>query len=397
MNRKQFIVLLIAVVVLGGAAWLHSRKQTASWSTQSPQLGQKLLGDFQVNDVAQIRIEQDTNTLLLARTNGLWCVAERDDYPANFSQISQLLLKLRDLKIVQTEEVGPSQLPRLKLAAPGPETNAATLLAFYDTGGKPIRTLWLGKSHLQQNSRPSPEAPDSGWPDGRYVLTTSNSPVVAVISDPLSEVNPTPDQWLDKTFLQIEKPQSISVHFAEATNSWTLVRESETNGWKLADAKPDEKLDETKASETTDSFSSPGFQDVVAGPNPEQTGLDKPTRVDIKTFDGFNYSLEVGHETNDNYFLSVHTSAILPKQPASEKNEKTEKQTASAESFQTNLKKLRDKLARETAFNRWVYLVPTWSVNPLLKTREQLLSPKPALTTTNTPAVNPPTAAKAKP
>ena len=114
MNRKQFIVLLVLVLVLGGAAWWHYRKQTAGWNNQSPELGQKLLGDFQVNDVAQIRIQQGTNDLTLAKTNGLWCVAQRDDYPANFSQISQFLLKLRDLKIIQTEEVGPSQLPRLE-------------------------------------------------------------------------------------------------------------------------------------------------------------------------------------------------------------------------------------------------------------------------------------------
>ncbi len=70
MNRKQFIVLLVLVLVLGGAAWWHYRKQTAGWNNQSPELGQKLLGDFQVNDVAQIRIQQGTNDLTLAKTNG---------------------------------------------------------------------------------------------------------------------------------------------------------------------------------------------------------------------------------------------------------------------------------------------------------------------------------------
>lgn len=396
MNRKQFRVLLVLVIVLGGAAWLHYRKQTAGWSSQNPQLGQKLLGDFPVNDVAQIRIQQDTNELILAKTNGDWCVAERGDYPANFSEISQLLLKLRDLKIVQTEEVGPSQLPRLNLGAPGRGTNAATVLAFYDHSGKPIRTLWLGEPHTQRNSQPSPDAPNTRWPDGRYVLTASNSPTVAVISDPLSEVSPAPDQWLDKTFFRIEKPQSISVKYSETTNSWTLTRTSDTNNWALTELKPGEKLDETKASETTDSFSSPSFQDIAADLKPEQTGLDQPTHIEVRTFDGFDYALQVGRQTNDNYYLTVHTSAILPRQPVPEKNEKTEKLTAPDESLQTNLKQLQDKLARETAFNRWVYLVPAWAVNPLLKTREQLLAPKPALTTTNSPALSPPSAARAK-
>ena len=75
-------------------------------------VGQKLLGDFQVNDVAQIRMQHGTDAVNLMQTNGMWCVQERGGYPADFSQISRLLLKLRDLKIVQTEQVGPSQWAR---------------------------------------------------------------------------------------------------------------------------------------------------------------------------------------------------------------------------------------------------------------------------------------------
>jgi len=397
MNRKQFIVLLVLVAVLGGAAWLHYRKQSAGWDNQSPKLGQKLLGDFQVNDVAQILIDQDTNDLTLAKTNGLWCVEQRDNYPADFSKISQFLLKLRDLKIIQTEQVGPLQLPRLNLAAPGQGTNSATLLQFRGADGKPIRTLWLGRAHLHQSSQPSPDAAEEGWPDGRYVLADSNSTTVAIISDPLDEVNPEPDQWLDKTFFSIEKPCSISVDFPEATNSWTLIRKTETNNWELADAKPGEKLDDSKASDTASSFSSPNFEDVATDLSPEQTGLDKPTQVEIKTFDGFDYLMKIGHQTNDNYYLTVNTTATLPKEPAIPKDEKPEKKQELVKTSQDNLKKLQDQLARDAAFDHWVYCVPTWTVNPLLKTRDQLLVPKPAVTETNTPAATSLSTDKAKP
>lgn len=380
MNRKQFIALLVLVAVLGGAAWLYSRRQAADWGNQNSKVGQKLLGDFQVNDVAQIRIRQGTNDLTLANTNGLWRVAQRDDYPANFSQISQFLLKLAGLKIVQAEEVASSQLPELQLAPPGPGTNCATLLELCGAGGKPIRTLWLGKQHMHESSQPGPEAAAESWPDGRYVLTASNSTEVAVISNPLNEASPEPDQWLDKTFIKIEKPESVSVEFPDATNSWTLVRASETNNWKLADARPGEKLAQSKASGTANSFSAPSFEDVATGVNPKQAGLDKPTRVEIKTFDGFAYSLKVGDETNGNYYLTVHTSATLPKTPVPPKKEKPAKKAALEKAFQTKLKKLQAKLTKERAFNQWVYLVPSWKVNPLLKHRSQLLAPKPAAT-----------------
>ncbi len=65
-------------------------------------IGQKLLPNLAVNDIAQITIQSGTNELNLAKRDNLWRVRERGDYPANFSQISDLLLKLADLKIVQT-------------------------------------------------------------------------------------------------------------------------------------------------------------------------------------------------------------------------------------------------------------------------------------------------------
>jgi Domain of unknown function (DUF4340) len=396
MNRKQFIVLLVLVAVLGGAAWVHYRKQAAGWNKHSQELGGKLLGNFQVNNVAQIKIQQDTNDLALAKTNGIWCVEQRDNYPADFGKISQFLLKLRGLKIVQTEEVEPAQLPQLDLAAPGRGTNSATLLQFCDANGKPIRTLWLGRTHMHQGSQASPDAAEESWPDGRYVLAGSNSTTVAVIADPLDEVSPEPGQWLDKTFFSIKEPKSISVDFPEATNSWTLMRKTETNDWELADAKPGEKLDKSKASETANSFSSPSFEDVARDLNAKLTGLDKPTRVDIKTFDGFDYSMKIGHETNDNYYLTVNTSATLPKEPAPPKDTKPEKKKELAKSFQERLKKLQDRLARDATFEKWVYSVPSWTINPLLKTREQLLVPKPAVTKTNTPAMTAPPATKTK-
>jgi Domain of unknown function (DUF4340) len=385
MNRKQLIVLLVLVAALGGAAFLYHRKQAASWTGGNLAIGQKLLGNFQVNDVAAIRIQQGADKLDLIKTNDLWRVRERGDYPADFSKISQLLLKLGDLKIVQTIPVGPSQRGRLDLLAPDSKTNAATALEFFNAGGQPLHTLWLGKNHEHESGSPSPESEESGWPDGRYVLAATNSPTVAVISDALSEAAPQADQWLDKAFFKVEKPQSISVSYPNTTNSWKLVRAGETNGWKLANAKPHEKLDESQVSETANALSSPGFSDVAENLTHQQTGLDKPTRVNVKTFDGFDYSMNVGSRTNNDYYFTVDVSANLPKAPPVEKNASPTNNVAAQKSFEATLKHLKSKLTQESALDNHVYLVPTWTLETLLKRRSQLLLPPVAQT--NAPSV----------
>src|SRR5687768_5779334 len=116
MNRKQLIILVILVVLVGEAGLLLRNRENSSWKGADPAVGKKLLGEkFPVNDVAQISIKQGTNELNLVKKD-LWRVRERGDYPANYSEVSDFLLKVSDLKIVQTEKVGPSQLPRLSLA-----------------------------------------------------------------------------------------------------------------------------------------------------------------------------------------------------------------------------------------------------------------------------------------
>lgn len=383
MNRNQFLILLALVLVLGGWGLNQWRKQSSSWSGGGTAIGQKLLGEFAVNDVTQIAIKHGTNELTLAKKNDLWRVVQRADYPANFGEISGLLLKLKDLKVVQTEAVGPSQLPRLTLAPNG--TNLPTTVEFRDAEGKAIKTLVLGKKHMKSGGQRSPmdEAGDGGYPDGRYVLVGGATNRVALISDPLANLEPNPGPWLNKDFFKVEKARSIAVTFPVATNSWQLVRDTEGGTLKFAAATTGEELDSGKASGAGNPFTSPSFDDVVVGMTPEQTGLNQPTVVAIETFDGFNYTVKVGAKTNENYFLTLAVAATLPKERTVGKDEKPEDKARLDKEFTDQQKKLGEKLAQEKTFEPWTYLVAGWTVDSVLKERAQLLvekkeDPKPA-------------------
>src|SRR5262249_33878596 len=147
---------------------------------------------------------------------------------------------------------------------------------------------------------------------------------VALVSDPLSNAEPKPQQWLNKDFFKIEKPRTISVTFQNPTNSWKLTRETETGEWKLADAKPEEKPDSSKISGVTNPFSSPSFNDVVTSSNAEELGLGKPTVIAVDTFDNFSYTVKVGQKTNDAYAVALGVSAQIPTERTPGKDEKAE-------------------------------------------------------------------------
>jgi hypothetical protein len=219
---------------------------------------------------------------------------------------------------------------------------------------------------------------NEGFPDGRYVMVGTGAKTVAVVSDPLSNLEPKPDQWLNKDFFKVEKIRSIDVAFPSPTNSWKVSRETETaSDWKLADAKPEEKLDSSKTSAFSYALSSPSFNDVLSpDTKPEQTGLDKPTVITLATFDNFTYQIKVGQKTNDNLPILVAVSAVIPKERTPGKDEKPEDKTRLDKEFKEQQKKTEDKLSQEQAYGKWVYLVSSWTLDSLLKERSQLLAEK---------------------
>lgn len=381
MNRKQLFILLVLVIVLGGAGLLLFKKDAASWQPVHGAAGQKLLPDFPVNDITSVFIKQGTNELNLVKKDDLWRVRERADYPANYSQISEFLLKARDLKIVQSEQVGASQLGRLELLPPAPATNTATLVEFRDKGDKVVKALLLGKKQMKSSPQRSPmdDMGDAGggWAVGRFVMLVGAGGSVAVISDPLESMAPKPDQWINKDFFKVEKAKSVVVTFAEPTNSWSLTRETETGDWKLADAKAEEKLDNSKASTATSGLGYPSFADVLtADTAPASVGLDKPTVATIQTFDGFTYTVKVGAKTNDNYHMTVAVSADFPKERTPGKDEKPEDKTKLDKEFKDKTTKLAEKLEQEKKLEGWVYRVSSWTLDSLLKHRAELFVEK---------------------
>jgi hypothetical protein len=372
MNRKQFIILLVVVAVIGAAGLMVHQRNQQSWQNAGDTIGQKLLPNLAINDIAQIHIQSGTNALNLIKQNNRWQVKERDGYPADFSRISELMLKLADLKVVQSEQIGPSQLGRFELLSPGSGTNAGTLVEFKDKTGKTLNTLLLGKKQLQKAPANSQFGGmgGEGWPDGRYVMVGTGTKSVDVISDPLEAVEPQPAQWLNKEFLSIQNPRTISLQFPEATNSWKLTRASETNAWQLADARPDEKLDSTKVSSVTSPFSSVSFSDVM--PRRPDVATNRTT-LSVETFDGFTYVAKIGQKRNDDYPVTFAISATLPAERLAAKDEKPDEKAGLDKTFADTKTRLTEKFAKETTFTNWVYELPAYSVDQILKTRSQLL------------------------
>ncbi|GDY22091.1 hypothetical protein LBMAG56_34380 [Verrucomicrobiota bacterium] len=379
MNRKQLLILVVLLAVIGGAGLVYLKKDNAEYASSGGTLGQKLLETFQINDVAQVVLKQDKQTVSLVKQDDLWRVKERQDYPANFSTIGDLIRKAAELKVVQSEQIGASQLERMELVEPGKgAAGSGTLVEFKDKGGKTIRSMMLGKKQVKKSESPSPFG-GGDFPVGRWITTSSKPGVAALVSETFTEAEPKAEQWLDKEFFKVEKVKSVSLTSTNATNSWRVSRETEAGEWKLADPRAGEVLDTNKVSSLGSVLASPSFNDVVAADaKPEDTGLNTPSVVKIETFDGFTYTAKVGKKTSDEASLhfSLAVTADLPKARTPGKDEKPEDKEKLDKEFAEKTKKLEEKLAQEKKFEKYTYLVSKWSVDSALKDRTELLVEK---------------------
>src|SRR5262249_54092478 len=192
---------------IGAAGLIVLNRHKQSWTVREAKVGEKLLPNFRLNDVAAIHIKARVD-LNIENKDGVWRVRERGDYPANYDHIKNLLVSIKDIKVVQSDEIGPSQRARVELAEPGTGTGSGTLIEFKDAQGKVLDSLLVGKRHMRSETASDPFRM-RGLFDGCYVLLPKEPENVLLISDELSSASPEPGAWLNKTFLKVVNIKSI--------------------------------------------------------------------------------------------------------------------------------------------------------------------------------------------
>ncbi|XHR30328.1 MAG: DUF4340 domain-containing protein [Chthoniobacteraceae bacterium] len=365
MNRKQFFYLLAVLLVIGGVSLAVLWQRSSSWTGKGKGDG-RVLGKFDLNEVTSVVIRDASSSLTLAKKNDAWVVRERDDYPADFACVGGFIQGLWQLKPVQEVEAGPSQLPRLDLLPPAKgEAHSATLVELQGKDAKPLAALLVGKKFLKK----SPGFPDDeGGVAGRYVLPVGKSGV-SLVSERLEGAEVKPAAWLDKTFLRIDRIQSVTV--ASGSTTLKFLRDSDTAGdWQLDGLKPEEKLDPAKLPSFVSMFNAPAFADVKPANAPRE-GFNSTATV--TTFDGFTYVLSFGPAEGENVPLAIAVSAQFPKERTPGKDEKPEDKKRLDDEFATKTKKLGEDLAKAKQTEARVYLVTKATYDALWKPREEFM------------------------
>ncbi len=375
MNSSQFKKLIIALFIVGGGGAYFLWNDGKDWSRSESNLGGKVIPDFPLNDVTSIHFKDAEGEIALAKKEGVWTVGDRWNYPADFSKVGDLIQDVWDLKISRTISAGKSQYGRLGLVTPGEGANSGILLSFKGENDSEIANLLLGKEHMRKSESPSQFGGGGEFPDGRYVLPNGNSEAIALVSETFSSVDVDAKYWLNKDFIKVEKLQSAAVTHPEASDSWSVERDSETADMGLEGLADDEEIDSTKSYSLKNILSSPSFNDIVDPANDESSsGMETPITAELKTFDGFTYALKIGQaDGEDNYPVQVTVSAELPAEREKPEDESEEDTERLDKEFADQQKTLAEKLEKEKVYESWTYLVSKWTVDALLNKRSDLI------------------------
>lgn len=335
-------MVLLALAVIGGAGLVLLHRNQQSWMVHEAEVGDKVLPGFQMNNVAVIHVQGAGADFNVVHSNDLWTVRERDNYPADFALIRDFLFKVRDLKVVQSDVIGPNELARLDLDPPGEGTNCATLLDFKDQNGKPLASLLIGKKHRRPQNGSEPLGLH-GLFDGCYALLPGDPQNALLVSDDLAAASPNAGAWLSQDFFKAENIKYISFTSPKAADSWEISRTDDSSPWTLSNPKPGQVLNVQAASIIAEILEFPAFDDVALKTPALMAshGLDKPIVITAMT-DHFAYTIKVGQmETSGNYPITVNVDGNIP-------------------DTDPNASDLRAKLAKEQALAPWIFDAGTW-------------------------------------
>ena len=398
MNKRQIIILWIIALVLGAAVLIvkTNRKDPAKSQTDRT-AGQTLFDSFPGAEIATVEVQGAGSSVSLAKKDGKWTVAQRDAYPANTTNVNELIRTLTDLKVTRAIEAGPSFAPRFGMdeAATSPDERGLTA-TFKDASGKELAKVSFGK-----NIESKPDAgPMEAGAVGRYIRNHADTSGFYGSTEMFPSLSTEPSRWLDDSFINPEKIKTITVSQPDKADvAWKVTREGEEAEFKLENAAADEVLDSNASSPLKTLFSYARFDDVVpADKLAERAGATGKRTVTLETFEGFTYTITVtptkaaaatppadsqSPPAGDKVLLTVDVTAELPKERKKEEGEKPEDAKTKDEAFTNRIKTLTDKLEKEKALAGRTFELAKTSVDALLKDRAQMVTkpaPPPALT-----------------
>ncbi|MDA0576623.1 MAG: DUF4340 domain-containing protein [Verrucomicrobia bacterium] len=364
MRSRPLIILLVLALAMVGIAVKTRDRATTTAAHARP--GGLLLPDLPVNEIARMTIMSDGVTSTVTRTSGVWTLAEKHHYPANFSRVRDALRKFAELKTGDQRRVTPDTRKDFGIVTPAAGQPDATRIELADAGGKIVAALLLGKHHLRKAATDSPYGGE--FPDGRYV-SADGGDTIYMIKDTLSEINAQGTSWIESEILNIEASQLVRVSLADDAGATLAFTTTESgDALTLEGLADNEELDPSQLASLRNALAYVNLHDV-ADPALDDAamGFDSPARFTAETRDGRQIKALIGNNVaGGGRYIRYHVERLGTPTQDTNATAEVASMIASAE----------DVAALNEKLTPWTFVVPGYKAESLVLTRATLVKPK---------------------
>jgi len=353
-NSKYFIIsIIIALLLISSSVYMYLLDMS-TWEKKSDR-GILLIKNFNVNTIEKIEINTQEESFVINKKEGKWLLKNVNNYPADFKQISELLLTLSELKVIHSFNLDKKDLSKFYLEE---DNKFALVLKLFDKNNELKNSLHLGKHHIEvlsveENPFLKKEA------DGRY-LKLNNSNKVYLVNDSLSKVQPIVPIWMLKSFVRFGNPKELLYRTMDNNNKWSLYRDSPKAPFLAQIIKHNETINYKAVNTIVKEL----YEIAIINAVP-LTSFNFATKVkgmlSFNNFNNFSYYIKI-IEFEKKYYLKLD---ILYTQPTNY-NELSKKE-------QNKVKEAKKLYEREQFFSKWLFEIEKECSENLMQSRSSMI------------------------
>ncbi len=368
------VLVLVAAVVIGWAWWSSTRK--ARQYQPPPDIGRLALPALDdataLNSIAQIRFENPGYTVVVARANGEWVAPTRDNYPLDFDKVREFLRMAAAMKVGQVLPVDADRRSVGLLPPPADATNEVrqtpTSITLADDAGKTVASFQIGKERIKE---PTEEAMMFGnMYDGCFIGVGDK---IYVVTDNFRRLPRTDKDWINSSLLNLQAAEIKEISVTDTNGqSFTLTRAAAEDSLALPGLAADEETDPARVNTLSGMFGGLFFTDVMSAANTNLVDRFAPAvTLAARTWQGETYTMTVGgdFETSGDRYVKLQVDIppdVLTNLMAAATN-MPPMTTSLADQAKADLKKYSAEILK------WVYVAPSYRLNDINITRDQLI------------------------
>lgn len=275
LNRN---LAIIAVVLFAASIWLY---QSSIARVDRFERGQRLLPNFNPDNVAEIAIKKNQDRVTLKRGDDGFTISEVHGYPATNESVNRVLRALVDLELEKEVGVGDDLYRELGLTADSEDLTEVTLRA---PDGADMVQLRLGTNI------------DDG--DGTYLRRVDGDGGPAYLSRHRVSLSTTPDAFLAKEIVNVPADEIEQIDGPD----YSVVRNED--GLKLERVPVGMEENPSAMSRVKNILGFLRFDEVFLADDDSLRGLQMRQVADVRLTDGSGYRLALA-ERDGEHFLQI--------------------------------------------------------------------------------------------